>query len=67
MVVGVIVPVLDASAYTGDRLLNARSWRATSEEKTMTLPGDELVPDPMVQTTHAVTIKAPPQRVWPWR
>ena len=32
----------------------------------MALPGDDLVPAPMVQTTHAVTISAPPQRVWPW-
>jgi len=32
----------------------------------MALPGDDLVPAPMVQTTHAVTINAPPQRVWPW-
>jgi len=32
----------------------------------MPLPGDDLVPSPVVQTTHAVTINAPPQRVWPW-
>jgi hypothetical protein len=32
----------------------------------MALPGDNLVPAPMVQTTHAVTINAPPQRVWSW-
>ena len=24
------------------------------------------MPYPMVQTTHAMTINAPPQRVWPW-
>ena len=27
----------------------------------MALPGDDLVPAPMVQATHAVTINAPPQ------
>jgi len=32
----------------------------------MPLPGDELVSRPLVQTTHAVTIDAPPERVWPW-
>jgi len=42
------------------------SWGATSEEQKMPLPGDELVPAPLVQATHAVTINAPPQRVWPW-
>ena len=42
------------------------SWTATDAEQVMPLPGDDLVPAPMVQTTHAVTISAPPQRVWPW-
>ncbi len=32
----------------------------------MPLPGDDLVRSPLVQTTHAVTINAPPQLVWPW-
>jgi hypothetical protein len=31
----------------------------------MPLPGDELVPSPMVVTNHAVTINAAPQQVWP--
>ena len=42
------------------------SWKATEEEQAMPLPGDDLVPVPVVQTTHAVTINAPPQQVWPW-
>jgi hypothetical protein len=29
-------------------------------------PGDELVTGRRFQTTHAVTIDAPPERVWPW-
>lgn len=32
----------------------------------MAFPGDELVPAPVLQTTRAVTIDAPPQQVWPW-
>jgi hypothetical protein len=32
----------------------------------MPLPGDDLVPSPLVETTHAVTINAPPEQVWPW-
>lgn len=32
----------------------------------MRLPGDELVGDPVVQTTEAVWIDAPPSAVWPW-
>ena len=42
------------------------SWKATEEEQAMPLPGDDLVPSPVVQTTHAVTINAAPQQVWPW-
>ena len=30
------------------------------------LPGDDLLPDAAAQTTHAVTIVASPERVWPW-
>jgi len=36
-------------------------WTATAEERRMPLPGDELVPSPMVVTNHAVTINAAPQ------
>jgi hypothetical protein len=32
----------------------------------MPLPGDDLAPSPVVATTHAVMINAPPQQVWPW-
>ena len=42
------------------------SWKATEEERAMPLPGDDLVPAPLVQTTHAVTISAPSQQVWSW-
>jgi hypothetical protein len=30
------------------------------------LAGDELVPDAGAQMTHGVTLKAPPERIWPW-
>jgi hypothetical protein len=30
------------------------------------MPGDELVPHPMVCATRGVTIDAPPDAVWPW-
>jgi hypothetical protein len=41
-------------------------WGATGEESTMSLPGDELVPEPAIQSTRAVTIDAPASDVWPW-
>jgi hypothetical protein len=30
------------------------------------MPGDEIVRKPFGKTMHAVTIEAPPERVWPW-
>src|SRR3990172_4699909 len=41
-------------------------WGATGAEVTQPLPGDELVPSPMLGYTRAITIQAPPERVWPW-
>jgi len=39
---------------------------ASREEKQRVMPADSLVPAPMGVVTHAVTINAPPERVWPW-
>jgi hypothetical protein len=41
-------------------------WGATDEERTAPLPGDGLVPHPVIGYTRAITIAAPPARVWPW-
>jgi hypothetical protein len=41
-------------------------WGATVEEVLATLPGDELLARPVLETTRAVTIDAPPEAVWPW-
>jgi hypothetical protein len=35
-------------------------------EKRRPLPVDTLVPEPIFASTHAITIDAPPDRVWPW-
>jgi len=41
-------------------------WGATDAEATDNLPGDELVPEPRLNATHAVTIHTPADQVWPW-
>lgn len=38
----------------------------TSGEVHATLPGDDLVPDAMWQSTRAITVDAPREDVWPW-
>lgn len=41
-------------------------WGATMQEASERLPGDDLEPAPLTQSTRAITIEAPPERVWPW-
>ncbi|GAA4413630.1 hypothetical protein GCM10023168_36600 [Fodinibacter luteus] len=41
-------------------------WGATDQEVGESLPGDDRTPTPRMQSTRAVTIDAPPERVWPW-
>ena len=41
-------------------------WGATVEEIYAVLPGDELIAEPAGQATMAVTVAAPPERIWPW-
>ncbi len=43
-----------------------RHWGATVDEVAAVLPGDEFVPDPAENTTLAVTVATPPERVWAW-
>jgi len=43
-----------------------RSVRATRDERSRRLPGDERIPQPIDTLTHGVTIRAAPRDVWPW-
>lgn len=41
-------------------------WGATQAEILRRYPCDEIVPAPAMQAWRAVTVKARPERVWPW-
>jgi hypothetical protein len=41
-------------------------WGATDEEVDATLPGDDLIPDPDLTVTRAITVHAAADQVWPW-
>lgn len=41
-------------------------WGATADEVDRVLPGDNLIPNVKINATHAITIEAPIERVWPW-
>jgi hypothetical protein len=42
------------------------TWGATDDEPRRVLPGDDLLADPDVVSTRAITIDAPPSSIWPW-
>lgn len=43
------------------------NWGATPGERSAVFPGDEELPAFAYQTTRAVDIDAPPERVWAWQ
>jgi hypothetical protein len=62
----VVVPsAAAAAALYGLRRLGRRSG-VSPREAGKALPGDEIVPNPMWQSTRAITIAAAPEQVWPW-
>lgn len=65
---GVVGAAAIASTVLANPLLRAfyRRWGATEHEAHKPLPGDELIPNPRMEYTRAISIKAPPERVWPW-
>jgi hypothetical protein len=59
---------LTVLSVVGTVLVNRwqQGWGVAAEERTAVLPGDRVVPEPAEQSTRAITIDAPPDRVWPW-
>jgi hypothetical protein len=41
-------------------------WGATRQESGALLPGDDLIADPDLTATRAITVRAPASGVWPW-
>jgi hypothetical protein len=41
-------------------------WGATDQEITKPLPGDDRIAECKLDSTHAITIHAPADRIWPW-
>lgn len=42
------------------------TWGATGEEVNRRMIGDGIVTDPTFDATRAITIKVPPEDIWPW-
>jgi hypothetical protein len=41
-------------------------WGTTDEERGATLAGDDLLPNPDLVATRAITVQPPAAQVWPW-
>ena len=59
------IQAAEVAAYLAWRPTMLR-WGTEGAEATEPLPGDSNVPNPRFQSTRAITIDAPPERVWPW-
>jgi hypothetical protein len=42
------------------------TWGTAGDEATRGLPGDDLLAEPSIVTTRAVSVAAPPGDIWPW-
>lgn len=58
--------LIGAGAYLLFLRPQMKKWGTRLGEAQRRLPGDEIVPAPNFQMTHAVNIDAPPEAVWPW-
>ena len=57
--------LVGVAGYAVLRHLGTRGG-VTDAEADASLSGDELIPHPMLETTHAISIAAPPSIVWQW-
>lgn len=64
---GILIAVaVSVTAYWQWLRPEKRNWGASDAEIRRPLPGDALLPAPQLEATRAITIHAPPTRVWPW-
>ena len=63
--VGAVATLVPAAylLFLRRRCLN---WGARADEVAAKLPGDELLADPGLVTTRAITVHAPAGAIWPW-
>lgn len=65
MATGVAVAAAVVGAFALVRRASLR-WGASDAEVRMALPGDDLLPEPDLVATRAISIDASPAEVWPW-
>ena len=60
---GSIIGAAGYAAVVRPRMLR---WGTTWRERTRVWAGDELMPEPVTQSTRVITIHGPADKVWPW-
>jgi len=67
-IIGGAALALGLAAASYPLLLRRRclTWGATPDEVARGLQGDELLADPDILSTRAVTVDAQPSAIWPW-
>ena len=63
---GLVAIAAGAAAYVKIWRPWELTWGATDEEVARSLPADDMVRAPTFNATRAISIGAPPERVWPW-
>jgi hypothetical protein len=63
---GVLAAITSASAYFLFARPRHLRWGASDEEFEESLPGDDLIVNPNLVASRAITIRASADQVWPW-
>lgn len=59
-------PVIAGLAYYFFLRPQMLKWGTLLGKSQRRLPGDDIIPQPSLQLTHALDIDAPPEAIWPW-
>ncbi|MGB3828472.1 MAG: SRPBCC family protein [Ornithinimicrobium sp.] len=62
----VVLGLAGGTAYLAVVGARLRTWGARGDEATRVLPSEALMPQRGAALTHAITIEAGPEMVWPW-
>jgi hypothetical protein len=66
VIAAVALAAAGAAAYAKFFRPRHLTWGASSAEAAARYAGDGIVPHPRSCATHAISIDAPPEAVWPW-
>jgi len=66
LILGIVFTALLLTGLFAITLSVIPTWGATNDETARSLPGDDLITNPILRWTNAITVNAAPEKVWPW-